>query len=211
MEQPTNILAQSLSDRLTTIAHRLRQILGAPDYARLDLSLKWAIWHRLTFLARRFHTLATNPHPRRPHRAAPTPEPPPEASAPTATTPQKFKLPRRKGWLLQVLPGHLVPFVRSHLIALLADPEMMQLLRENPRIGRVLRPMCTMLAIPLAEDLKLPQKPRPPRPPRPKPPPKPEPTLYQYLLEKYPPPPPCPKLPGHLYEPARRVKISFER
>ena len=44
MEQVANSIAQSLSDRFTTLARMLRQTLGAPDYARFDLTLKWAIW-----------------------------------------------------------------------------------------------------------------------------------------------------------------------
>ncbi|GAA5266042.1 hypothetical protein ACOSOMT5_P2469 [Acidiphilium sp. MT5] len=39
MERVTNPLAQNLADRFTTLAHMLRKTLGAPDYARIDLTL----------------------------------------------------------------------------------------------------------------------------------------------------------------------------
>ncbi|OYV90545.1 MAG: hypothetical protein B7Z57_07915 [Acidiphilium sp. 37-60-79] len=83
--------------------------------------------------------------------------------------------------------------------------ELISLLSENPSLGRVLRPICHMLRIPLPLHLKLarkpekPRKPRPPRPRRPKPEQKPPLTLLEHLLQKYPPAPPHPTLPGHRY------------
>ena len=73
MEQATNQFAQSLADRFTTIMRLLRQTLGAPDYARFDLSLKRAIWHRISRLSLLFHALALNP--RRPRKPGSKPEP----------------------------------------------------------------------------------------------------------------------------------------
>jgi hypothetical protein len=102
--------------------------------------------------------------------------------------------------------------VRGHLIRFLEDPDLMALHSTNPRIGRVLRPLCHMLAIPLPTYLKLPRQPRKPRPkPVQKPARKPEPTLWDYFLKKYPPAPPRPTLPGHIYAPASSPKTSFER
>ena len=216
MEQSTNILAQSLADRFTTILRLLRQTLGAPDYARFDLSLKWAIWHRISRLSHRFHALALNPRRPRKPSAKPAPAPEPESSPAGA---KKSEIPAQKGWLLQTFPGHHIPYVRGHLIRFLEDPDLSLLHAENPRIGRALRPLCHMLAIPLPDYLKLARKPRPPAPkPAPKPQrkparrrEKPEPTLYEYFLQKYPAPPPRPTLPGHIYEPTASAKISFER
>ncbi len=205
MEQITNTIALCLADRFTAIAHMLRKTLGAPDYARFDLSLKWAIWHRLSRLSLRFRALALNPRQirRRKHSAKST----------SASTPNRRELPRQQGWLLQTFPGHQIPYVRGHLIRFLEDPDIISLHTENPRVGRVLRPICHMLAIPLPDYLKLERKPRP----KPEPKParrrekKPEPTLYEYFLQKYPAPPPRPTLPGHIYAPTASPKINFER
>ncbi len=215
MEQVTNILAQSLADRFTTIMRLLRQTLGAPDYARFDLSLKWAIWHRISFLSVRFRALALNPRPRRPRKPSAKPEPTPEPESPPASA-KKSKLPAQNGWLLQTFPGHHIPYVRGHLISFLEDPDLARLHGETPSIGRVLRPLCHMLAIPLPDYLKLARKPRPPAP-KPaqkrqrKQARKPAPSFYDYMLQKYPPTPARPTLPGHIYAPTPSPKISFER
>ncbi len=213
MEQTTNILAQSLADRFTTMLRLLRQTLGAPDYARFDLSLKRTIWHRISRLSLRFRALALNPRRRR--KPSAKPEPAPERKSPPASA-KKSELPRQKGWLLQTFPGHHIPYVRGHLIRFLEDPDLARLSGENPSIGRVLRPLCHMLAIPLPDYLKLAHKPRQPRP---KPARKParqaerkaEPSFYEYMLQKYPPVPPRPTLPGHIDAPASGPKINFER
>jgi hypothetical protein len=218
MEQVTNPLAQSLADRFTAIAHMLRKTLGAPDYARFNLSLKWAVWHRISLLARRFRSLSCNPRPIREGKpGAKTQTAPEPASQPR--TAKRREIPGQKGWLLQTFPGHHIPYVRGHLIRFLEDPGLSVLHSENPSIGRVLRPICHMLAIPLPDYLKLPRKPRPPRlKPAPKPArrparrsEKPEPSFYDYMLAKYPPAPPRPTLPGHIYAPPARAKINFER
>jgi hypothetical protein len=97
---------------------------------------------------------------------------------------------------------------------LLDDPDLISLVSENPSLGRVLRPICHMLRIPLPTHLQRPQKPRKLRPPRPKserkstrkPERKPPLTLLEHLLQKYPPAPPRPTLPGHRYAPALPFK-----
>jgi hypothetical protein len=204
MEQVANNTALPVPDRLDAIMRLLRQIIGHPEHVnRLSLGLKWAIWHRLRYFARRFRALHNNPPKPRPHRR--------RATKPTPTIaqksdPQKSELRERKGWLLTLLPCHYTRFARGQLLQLLAEPAMVPLLAENPSLGRILRPMCPMLAIPLPDYLKLPKKPRKPRPPHPKPAqkrvPKPAPTFYEYMLAKYPPPGPKfrPRLPGHLYD-----------
>ena len=219
MEQTTNSIAQSLADRFTTILRMLRQTLGAPDYARFDLSLKWAIWHRISRLSLRFRALALNPRPRRPRKPSAKPDPAPEPASQPRTA-KRREMPAQNGWLLQTFPGHHIPYVRGQLISFLADPDMSRLHGENPSIGRVLRPLCHMLAIPLPDYLKLERKPRPPRPQSAqKPAQKParrterkaEQSFYDYMLQKYPAPPPRPTLPGHIYAPPARAKINFER
>ncbi len=213
MEPVSNSIAQALADRFTILARLLRQTLGAPDYARFDLALKWAIWHYISRLSLRFRAFALNPRPLRARKPRPSAETAPDSPPPT---PKRRDLPRQKGWLLQTFPGHHIPYVRGHLISFLEDPDLSRLSSENPRIGRVLRPLCHMLAIPLPDYLKLARKPRPPAPkpahkPARKPERKPEPSFYDYMLQKYPPAPARPTLPGHIDAPTARAKISFER
>ncbi|GAA5266417.1 hypothetical protein ACOSOMT5_P2844 [Acidiphilium sp. MT5] len=214
MEQVTNPLGQILADRFTAIAHMLRKTLGAPDYARFNLSLKWAVWHRISALSLRFRSLSCNPRPIRKRKPGAKSQTAPEPASQPGTA-KRREIPGQKGWLLQTFPGHHIPYVRGHLIRFLEDPDLSLLHTANPRIGRVLRPMCHMLAIPLPAYLKLPRKPRPPRPkPHRKPArrsEKPEPSFYDYMLAKYPPAPPRPTLPGHIYAPPARAKINFER
>ena len=215
MEQPTNSIAQSLADRFTTMMRLLRQTLGAPDYARFDLSLKRAIWHRISRLSLRFRALALNPRLRRARKPSAKPDPAPEPASQPRTA-KRREIPAQKGWLLQTFHGHHIPYVRGHLIRLLEDPDLSRLHSETPSIGRVLRPLCHMLAIPLPDYLKLARKPRPPAP---KPAQKsarrakrkPEPSFYEYMLQKYPPAPARPTLPGHIDAPPARAKINFER
>ena len=215
MEQVANSIAQSLSDRFTTLARMLRQTLGAPDYARFDLTLKWAIWHYISRLSLRFRAFALNPHPRRSGKPSAKPDPALERESPP-TGAKKSKIPAQKGWLLQTFPGHHIPYVRSQFLRLLQDPDVSRLHGANPSIGRVLRPLCHMLAIPLPDYLKLERKPRPPEQ---KPAQKParrrekklERSFYDFMLAKYPPAPPRPTLPGHIYGPTPSPKISFER
>ncbi|HQU25230.1 MAG TPA: hypothetical protein PKX13_13240, partial [Acidiphilium sp.] len=62
MESNINTHAQSLADRLSAILLMLRQILGThPQSRAIEQNLKWAIWHRLIYFARRFSALAANP------------------------------------------------------------------------------------------------------------------------------------------------------
>ncbi len=161
MEQVPNSIAQSLADRFTTLARLLRQTLGAPEYSRFNLSLKWAIWHYISRLSHRFRALALNPRRTRKPSAKPDPAPEPASQPRTA---KRRKIPARKGWLLQTFPGHHIPYVRAQFLRFLDDPDLSRLHGENPSIGRVLRPLCHMLAIPLPDYLKLPRKPRPTRP-----------------------------------------------
>ncbi|MGC8532284.1 MAG: hypothetical protein ACP5M1_09615 [Acidiphilium sp.] len=218
MEQATNPLALCLADRFTAIARMLRKTLGAPDYARFNLALKWTVWHRISALALRFRALACNPRPIRERKPGAKSQTAPEPASQPRTA-KRREIPGQKGWLLQTFPGHHIPYVRGHLIRFLEDPDLLLLHSENPRIGRVLRPICHMLAIPLPAYLKLPRKPRQPeqkpeqksrrKPARRSK--KPEPTFYDYMLAKYPPAPPRPTLPGHIYAPPARAKINFER
>jgi hypothetical protein len=55
-------------------------------------------------------------------------------------------VPRHFGWLLQAVPYEAAGFA-SQLRHMLAEPEMVALLRASPQARRVLAPLCRMLAI----------------------------------------------------------------
>ncbi|GAA5265657.1 hypothetical protein ACOSOMT5_P2084 [Acidiphilium sp. MT5] len=203
MATRTNPLALPLADRLTVILTMLRKIIGDQGPAlRINPALNLLIWKRVGYFIRRFRQIATNPPKPRP----PRPNRSPSASKPQAD-PSLLKLPTRHAWLPRLFPGHLVPCARGQFQTFLTEPDMTALIAETPQLGRILRPLCHMLGIPLPDNLRRPKIPRPksfspprPRRPRIKKPAPPEPTLYEYFLAKYP-PPVRPMLPGHLYKP----------
>jgi len=87
-----------------------------------------------------------------------------------------LRLPRGQAWLIRLLPGEAASY-GCQLQALLADPQMAALLAAAPEAGRILRPLCRLLAITPEGSLALPSaagKPAPkPRPAKPVPPPEP--------------------------------------
>jgi hypothetical protein len=80
--------------------------------------------------------------------------------------------PQNFAWLIKMLPYEAACF-GSQLQHQFSQPEMMALLEAAPQAGRLLRPLCRMLAVELPPALRLP--PRPPRPRKPKPPRQPRP------------------------------------
>jgi hypothetical protein len=109
-----------------------------------------------------------------PRGALPPGEVPPPDGSPSKDPrrePQQ-KLPRSFAWLIRMLPYEAACF-GSQLQHQFSRPEMVALLEAAPQAGRILRPLCRMLAIPLPPAFRL-----PPRPARPKPPkqPRPEPS-----------------------------------
>ena len=110
---------------------------------------------RLARLAKRFNTLALK-------FEAGTLLPPPKPRArPKPTTPARprrpgvsLNLPSRRGWLV-----HWVQLVNQASIErYIADPRMQELAAAAPQAGRILRPLCHMLAIPCPDFLR----PKPP-------------------------------------------------
>lgn len=61
------------------------------------------------------------------------------------------RLPRAFGWFIRLIPG--VASYRSQLYHLLGEPEIGTLLSAAPQLGRMLRPLCLMLAIKPTPDL----------------------------------------------------------
>ncbi len=140
------------------------------------------LWTRLARLTARFDALVarlTAGHPAAPAR---------QRTRPAATVPARaapapgLRLPRSQAWLIRLLPGEAASY-GCQLQALLADPQMAALLAAAPEAGRILRPLCRLLAIAPEGMLALPSaagKPAPkPRPAKPAPPPESGPTLAQ--------------------------------
>jgi hypothetical protein len=140
------------------------------------------LWTRLARLTARFDTLVarlTAGHPAAPAR---------QRTRPTSTASARkapaagLRLPRSHTWLIRLLPGEAASY-GCQLQALLADPQMAALLAAAPEAGRILRPLCRLLAITPEGPLALPSaagKPAPkPRPVKPAPPPESGPTLAQ--------------------------------
>ena len=122
------------------------------------------IWNRLRRIAARFARLAADPGRRigvkkRPLAAA-LPRPPVARPA--------LRWPRGLAWLMRAVPGAAV--FGSQLRHLLEDPEFAALLAAEPRISRLLRPLCRALAVE-PPGAPTPPDPKPPKTSRPAPPP----------------------------------------
>ena len=83
----------------------------------------------------------------------------PEASVQVA----KIPMPTAYGWLLTLAPELNTRIGRAQIETLLSDPALLALLAQAPRAGRILRPLCHMLRIPLPDCLRLPPRHRRPR------------------------------------------------
>ena len=108
------------------------------------------LWSRLQRAIARFARLAAGAPPPRPRK---TPARPARArSAPD--------LPRRRGWLLAPVPEATA--AASQLRAFLAEPETRALIAAEPRLGRILRPLCRTLGILLPAPQSRARRPRAP-------------------------------------------------
>ncbi|MDD2877531.1 MAG: hypothetical protein PHT60_10395 [Acidiphilium sp.] len=128
-----------------TIAAASVPVQGRP--ARLVAPFGLLFHKRLTRLTSRLRDLLARIEAERASRR--------RIARPRATHPSKPKpapkpapiLPRRFGWITQPIPesnGYA-----QHLRELLCEPEMEALIASDPRIGRILRPLCHMLGIDL--------------------------------------------------------------
>jgi hypothetical protein len=83
--------------------------------------------------------------------------------------PPKNPLPTQFGWLLPLLPG--AGGFSQQLDRLLREPEVQALIAQAPEpMGRLLRPLCRMLAVVPPPILARPRRPGTPRPTSPSPP-----------------------------------------
>src|SRR5579883_904397 len=97
--------------------------------------------------------------------------PPPDPAQQTPTPPKRPKspsaLPTKFGWLLPLVEGS-APY-GGMLENLFRDPAMLALMEKAPQeFGRILRPLCWMLAVKPPSIIAWPRKPRQPRAPRPR-------------------------------------------
>jgi hypothetical protein len=103
-------------------------------------------------LARKFAILAARV------QAGALPPPRRRSARPRCRPPGPPRLPRQFALLIRLAPGSAACF-GSQLQHFLADPEMTALLEAAPRAGRLFRPLCRMLAVPLPPSLRLPPRP----------------------------------------------------
>lgn len=121
------------------------------------------LWSRLRRGAARFGVLASGAPPPRPRRR-PVSAPPDTASrsspdaAASRSSPDAPPLPRRAGWLLAPVPEAAA--AAGLLRALLQDADTLALIAAEPRLGRILRPLCRALGLALPAELRLPSTPR---------------------------------------------------
>lgn len=153
-----------------------------PSLPPLAPALLQLVWNRFARAARRFAVLCRawqdgtlRPPRRRAPRARPAPAPQ-ESTAHHSTAqestaqppaPKPLRLPRGHAWLHRHAP-EMAP-VTGTLEALVHDAELRRFAAEEPRVGRLLRPLCRALGVVLPPELRLPPRPRRPRGPRPRP------------------------------------------
>ena len=114
------------------------------------------LWRRFRHLKARFASIMARYHagtlpapgnarrsPARPRSASPPPPP---------------VLPTHAGWVLEKINGTMIP--GYELEKMVADPELAALVAEVPQLGRVLRPLCRMLAVKPPPWLRLPRRER---------------------------------------------------
>jgi hypothetical protein len=112
------------------------------------------IWNRLRRLVARFASLAARV------QAGPLPPPRRRTARKQSARQRQPELPKGYAWLIRLVqPTAQFAGQVQHL---LSDPEMIALLEAAPQAGRIFRPLCRALAIPLPPALR--PKPRPAKP-----------------------------------------------
>ena len=156
--------APELVRRLGQILAGLAALIAARFLRRPHLAgVTVILWNRLSRSAQGFARVMTRPG------GAPTPASVPRPVRRTCGRQRVATLPRGRGWLVRELGYEAVAF-GCQLEALLAEPAMQAALVALPGAGRVLRPLCRMLGVPVAAVKPvLPQVQAVPVPPGPKP------------------------------------------
>ncbi len=184
---------RSITDHLTLLVDLLKRAIGVhldrqarlrPHVPTMGLAIDYTpaptppgptplpqqayelLWHRAQRIAHRFLALFA----RWQSNTLPTPRIRPKTTR-KPTTGTTLRLPRAFGWANHRLPeaapaaGYLEDLVVNRAA------ELRPFLQAAPQAGRLLRPLCTALGIPLPPDLRLPprlRKPRAPKPPKPR-------------------------------------------
>ena len=136
----------SAPDRFALLIEALCASVAASHARGLAGPVIVLIWGRLRRMAARFAAAAIPAVSRRasrPARSRPA-ECSPALSRPRARD-ARPRLPGGFGWLIRLSPAAACH--GGQLERLLADPEMAALLAATPRMGRLLRPLCRMLAV----------------------------------------------------------------
>jgi hypothetical protein len=167
----TTIATLSLPDRFTCLIEGLfKDVSAVPslEWGWVEIPLIKLLWRRLRRMSRLFASVLAQYHAgtlpkagtlpaagsaRR--RAAPAR---PTAASHPADGPRPQDDARRYGWVLHITYAAMLR--RFDLIEMLDDPDMPALLATAPQLGRVLRPLCRMLALKLPDMLRLPRRPR---------------------------------------------------
>ena len=129
----------SATDRFARLIEALCESVAASHARGLAGPVIVLIWGRLRRMAARFAAAAA----RLPAAYRPA-QPRPALSRPRARD-GRPRLPGGFGWLIRLSPAAACH--GGQLQRLLADPEMAALLAATPRMGRLLRPLCRMLAV----------------------------------------------------------------
>ena len=133
----------SATDRFALLIEALCESVAASHSRGLAGPVIVLIWGRLRRMAARF-AAAVAAIPAAPGRASR-----PARSSPARSRPRAHdgrpRLPGGFGWLIRLSPAAACH--GGQLQRLLADPEMAALLAAAPRMARVLRPLCRMLAV----------------------------------------------------------------
>ncbi len=130
-----------LSDWLAFFVTRLCRTAGdRHDYNPAVAPLIFLLSTRLGRILTRFNALVAR-------LAAGRPAPPRrQRPARPAPAPDTLRLPRQRFWMFHLLPRDAAGY-GSQLQAWLATPEMAALLAAAPEAGRILRPLCRLLAV----------------------------------------------------------------
>ena len=160
-----------LAEWLTLVVGGLKEVMRVRMGDAVKGPLIALLWNRLSRLTRRFDALVARLEAGQPaatyrKRTRPARAPP---------DPGVLRLPRDHWWLFRLLPREAAAAHRGRLEVLLADPQTAALLAAAPEAGRILRPLCRLLAIHPEGALALPAGKPPPRPRFVKPPPPPPP------------------------------------
>jgi hypothetical protein len=151
------------TDRFTDLIDGLsKDVEGAVPWGWVPIPLIKLLWRRLRRMAHRLASILARFHagtlpPPGSERSHPAPARP--TSAPPASPgPPPLALPRRVGWITRNIIATLVrPY---ELAEILADPDTAARVAAAPQLGRVLRPLCDMLAVNPPAWLRLPRRPR---------------------------------------------------